>query len=109
MRKLLSRIGLGSAAAWASEIVAGALQDTGKARLFGQKTFGKGSVQTVENLPDNAALRLTIAKWFTPKGRGINHEGIVPDEVIATSQDSGTTQNDAVLNRAVTWIKSQFH
>src|SRR3989338_4277604 len=65
-----------------SEIVAGALQDYGAAKLIGQKTFGKGSVQDFEVLFDGSGLKLTIAKWFTPKGRKIDGEGIVPDIVI---------------------------
>ncbi len=65
-----------------AEIVAGALQDYGAAILVGEKTYGKGSVQDFEILPDRSALKLTIAKWLTPKKREIDHEGIVPDIVI---------------------------
>lgn len=65
-----------------AEIVAGALQDYGVAKIVGTKTFGKGSVQDFEFLRDGSALKLTIAKWFTPKDRGIDKEGITPDIVI---------------------------
>ena len=65
-----------------AEIVAGALQDYGVAKIIGTKTFGKGSVQDFEFLRDGSALKLTIAKWFTPKDRGIDKEGITPDIVI---------------------------
>lgn len=65
-----------------AEIVAGALQDYGVAKIVGTKTFGKGSVQDFEFLPDGSALKLTIAKWFTPKDRGIDKEGITPDIVV---------------------------
>ena len=66
----------------ASEIVAGALQDHKRAVILGTKSFGKGSVQTILPLDDNSALRLTTARYFTPKGRSIQATGIVPDIVI---------------------------
>ena len=66
----------------ASEIVAGALQDHKRAVVLGTKTFGKGSVQTILPLDDNSALRLTTARYFTPKGRSIQALGIVPDIII---------------------------
>lgn len=63
----------------ASEIVAGALQDQKRALIAGQKTFGKGSVQTVLPLDEKTAVKLTTARYFTPSGRSIQAEGIVPD------------------------------
>jgi carboxyl-terminal processing protease len=63
----------------ASEIVSGALQDNGRGIILGTKTFGKGSVQTVIPLEDGSALKLTTAKYYTPKGRSIQAEGIIPD------------------------------
>jgi carboxyl-terminal processing protease len=74
----------------ASEIVAGALQDHRRAIVLGIKTFGKGSVQTILPLDDNSALRLTTARYFTPKGRSIQATGIVPDIVVeSTPQQEG--------------------
>ena len=63
----------------ASEIVAGALQDHGRAVIMGNKTFGKGSVQTILPIANNAALKLTTARYYTPSGRSIQAEGIIPD------------------------------
>jgi len=66
----------------ASEILSGALQDNKRALLIGSKTFGKGLVQSVRGLGDGSGLAVTVAKYLTPSGRDINHEGIAPDVVI---------------------------
>lgn len=77
----------------ASEIVAGALQDHKRAIVLGTKTFGKGSVQTILPLDDNSALRLTTARYFTPKGRSIQATGIVPDIIVeSTPQQDGKVE-----------------
>jgi carboxyl-terminal processing protease len=84
----------------ASEIVAGALQDAKRATVVGTKTFGKGSVQTLETLPDGSQLKLTIARWYTPLGRTIDKAGIVPDVVVEIPEKAASGA-DAQLDRAV--------
>ncbi len=71
-----------SASASASEIVAGALQDHGRARIIGETTYGKGSVQTVMPLGEGSAIKLTTSRYLTPSGRSINGSGINPDIVV---------------------------
>lgn len=82
----------------ASEILAGALQDDHHATLVGTRTFGKGLVQAVEPLEDGSALKLTIAKYYTPKGRDINHVGIAPDITVQLSeaQQQALAQNHTI-------------
>ncbi|KKQ27279.1 MAG: Carboxyl-terminal protease [Candidatus Magasanikbacteria bacterium GW2011_GWC2_37_14] len=65
-----------------AEIVAGALQDYNLAKIVGEKTYGKGSVQDLQFLPDGSAVKITIANWYTPKERQINKNGIMPDVVV---------------------------
>ena len=74
----------------ASEILAGALQDHKRGIIMGTQSFGKGSVQTVFPLPGGAGLKLTTAKYYTPKGRSIQAKGITPDIIVGTGEVPGT-------------------
>jgi carboxyl-terminal processing protease len=83
----------------ASEIVAGALQDHGRAVVVGTQTFGKGSVQSVVELEDGSALKLTVARYYTPKHRSIQERGITPDVPVADTPEregapTGPTERD---------------
>jgi len=85
----------------AAEIVSGALQDNGRALVLGTQTFGKGSVQTVIPLEEGAALKLTTAKYYTPKGRSIQAEGITPDITVKYIKPAGEngTEDEAIRER----------
>ena len=74
----------------ASEIVAGAMQDHGRALVLGTTSFGKGSVQTVEPLRDGSGLKLTIARYYTPNGQAIQARGIIPDILVEQTHVSGS-------------------
>jgi len=100
--KTIVLINKGSASA--SEIVAGALQDSKNAILIGEQTFGKGSVQDFETFPDGSALKLTVAEWFTPNGRNINKEGIKPDIEIKQDWEKEKIGEDIILSKALELI-----
>jgi len=85
----------------ASEIVAGALQDWGRAVVVGVQTFGKGSVQTILPLGDGSGLRLTTAKYYTPKGRSIHGIGISPDIVVKGKPTAATPIRERDLDKTL--------
>jgi carboxyl-terminal processing protease len=86
----------------ASEIVAGAIQDVGRGKLVGVKSYGKGSVQIPTALKNNeGAVRITVARWLTPNGRTIHGTGLTPDVEVTISQDDFANNRDPQLEKAV--------
>ena len=85
----------------AAEILSGALSEHGIAKLVGQKTFGKGSVQELLPLTNDASLKVTVARWLTPKGRSISQEGITPDVVASTTPDDVVAGKDPQMEAAL--------
>lgn len=89
----------------ASEITAGALKDNGAATLLGSKSFGKGSVQQLENLNGGSQLKVTIARWYTPNDKNINKEGIQPDQKVDRTDDDFKNNKDPQLDAAIEFLQ----
>lgn len=85
----------------ASEILAGALRDHGLAKLVGEQSFGKGSVQELIDLRDKAQVKLTIAKWLTPSGHDLNKAGLEPDEKVGLTDEDFNADRDPQLDKAI--------
>lgn len=97
---LVALINKGSASA--SEIVAGAMQDRKRAKLVGEKSFGKGTIQEAEELPGGTGIHITTAKWLTPLGRWVNDtEGLEPDVKIEVDKKNIDKDKDAQLDKAL--------
>ena len=94
----------------ASEITSGAIQDNGVGELVGEKTYGKGVVQTIHPLPDGSAVKITSARYLTPKGRDINLIGIQPDILAVEPKTSkyGDPTTDPQLQSAVTYLQGKI-
>ncbi len=90
----------------ASEILAGALQDYGAAKLVGEKTFGKGSVQELVDVTNNTSLKVTIARWLTPNGRSISQNGLDPDVKVDQTENDDTKGIDKAMARALEILES---
>lgn len=91
----------------ASELVAGALQDRGRATIVGEQTFGKGTMQNLFTLSNGGGLQLTIARWLTPDGNWIHGSGITPDLLVAQADEIATTGADAQLQAAIAHLLAQ--
>lgn len=91
----------------ASEIFSGALQDYGLATLIGEQTFGKGSVQEYQELSDGGAVKITVARWLTPKGRSIDKEGIAPDQEVTRTLQDYHANLDPQLDAAISFFTTK--
>jgi len=92
----------------ASEIAGGALQDYGRAKLVGEQSFGKGSVQTIEELPWGGAVKFTTAHYLTPKGRVINGKGLTPDVLVKMDPEKQAERaTDTQLKRALELARAE--
>lgn len=91
----------------ASEITSGALHDNGDARIIGTKTYGKGVVQELDNLPGGAELKVTIASWYRPNGQNINHKGITPDQIVNLTDQDVKAGNDTQLTAAEAYLQNK--
>ena len=90
----------------ASEILAGALRDHKRAKLVGEKTFGKGSVQELIPITSDTSLKLTVARWLTPNGEDITKEGIKPDVEVKMTAEDVQAEKDPQLDKAVEILKN---
>ncbi len=99
---------INSGSASASEITAGALHDNNAATILGEKSFGKGSVQQVVNLSNGGELKVTIARWYTPKGTNIDKQGITPDVSVSSSDDDQKAARDPQKDKATEILKTKI-
>jgi carboxyl-terminal processing protease len=89
----------------ASEIVAGALADNKVAKLIGEKSYGKGSVQSLEELPDGSRLKVTVARWYRPNGQNIDKKGVEPTQKVTISAEDLAAERDTQLDAAQAALK----
>jgi len=92
----------------ASEILSGALHDDRGIKLIGEKTFGKGTVQELENLSDGSSLKITVAHWVLPSGKIIDHEGIEPDYAVPLTDSNIKNKQDPQLDKAIQVLQSEM-
>ncbi len=107
--KLPTSVIINGGSASASEILAGALRENrDNVRLVGKQSFGKGSVQELVSVTKDTAVKITVAKWLTPKGNQINKVGITPDEEVDLTREQVVNKEDPQLQKAIEWVKSQI-
>lgn len=104
-KPLIVLINKGSASA--SEIFSGAMKDNHRATIVGEQSFGKGLVQEINKLPDDAGLNITIQRYLTPSGADIHKKGITPDVVVKLSEDNVKNKDDVQLKEAIKLIENK--
>lgn len=105
LRGLPTVVLINDGSASASEITAGALRDNNAAYIIGTKSYGKGVVQQIVNFKDGSQLKVTIASWYRPNGKSINHRGITPDKTVELTDSDVTAGNDTQLKAAQSYLK----
>ncbi len=103
--KMMILVDGGSASA--AEILSGALKEQGVAQLVGTKTFGKGSVQELVPITNDTSLKVTIARWLTPNGHNLSHDGLDPDYVVPVTDADAKAGTDAAMNKALDLLSTQ--
>ena len=100
---------MNSGSASAAEILAGALHDDRATPLVGTQSFGKGTVQQLEQLSDGSSVKITVAHWVLPSGRIIDHQGLTPDYAVSSTPANATTSVDLQLEKAVQVLQQQIN
>jgi len=106
-KKLSMAVLIDQGSASASEILSGALQQQGVAKLVGTRSFGKGSVQQVMDLGNGAQIKITVARWLTPNGTSISNGGLTPDINATTTADQIKAGKDPQMDAAAAWLITQ--
>ena len=106
LKGLKTAVLIDAGSASASEITAGALRDNNVATLYGVKSYGKGSVQQIEQLPGGGELKVTVARWYRPNGQNIDKKGITPDHTVKRTDDDFKNGKDPQKDAAISFINS---
>jgi len=93
----------------AAEILSGALNDDRSVPLIGARSFGKGTVQTLENLPDGSSLKITVAHWVLPSGRILDHDGLLPNYPVAITSAEVAAGQDPQLDEALKIVADEIN
>ncbi|MEK7630195.1 MAG: S41 family peptidase [Patescibacteria group bacterium] len=108
MRNLPMVIIMNGGSASASEILAGALRDNRNIKIIGEKSFGKGTVQEIQNLKDGSSLKVSVAEWLTPNGTEINKKGLTPDIEVKALDENSTSTKDIQLEKALEILRAEL-